>query len=246
VRVSRPSDRRSLSRSATRALDVLECFGKERRWLKAIEIARMLALQGSSANQLLKTMVDSAHLVFDARHKTYFPSPRLVGFTTLISEEFGTDDRLRLLVDDLYARTGLSVTLTTPNDLSMQILYIEMPAAQRTERGLRIDIFGSAIGSAYLASLSNREIRALVLRAGHAPDAIAGILQEAFKVRQDGYADGSGPDPEIWTIAFSLPPVSAPFPLVLGVAGDVQETKMRRDELRKIMRAAVNQRLDRG
>ena len=82
VRVKRPSERRSLSRSATRALDVLEFFGEARRPLRAVEISRVLGMHPSTTNQLLKTMVDSAHLVFDAHSKTYLPSPRLARFST--------------------------------------------------------------------------------------------------------------------------------------------------------------------
>ena len=82
----RPGDRRSLSRSATRALDVLELFGQERRSLRAIEIAKALGLHPSTANQLLKTMVDSAHLTFDAVAKSYLPSPRLGRFGGWMTE----------------------------------------------------------------------------------------------------------------------------------------------------------------
>lgn len=45
MRVKRPSERRSLSRSATRALDVLEYFGEARRPLRAVEISKALGLQ---------------------------------------------------------------------------------------------------------------------------------------------------------------------------------------------------------
>ena len=55
MRVMRAGDRRSLSRSATRALDVLEYFGQVRRPLRAVEIARQFSLHPSTVNQLLKT-----------------------------------------------------------------------------------------------------------------------------------------------------------------------------------------------
>lgn len=108
--MKRPSDRRSLSRSATRALDVLEYFGVARQPLRAIEIARMLGMQPSTTDQLLKTMVDSAHLVFDARSKTYLPSPRLIGFSGWIIETYGAGEVLRELVRDVQQRTGLLVS----------------------------------------------------------------------------------------------------------------------------------------
>ena len=71
VRTRRPGERRSLSRSATRALDVLELFGQVRRPLRAVEVSRALDMHPSSTNQLLKTMVEAGHLIFDARAKAY-------------------------------------------------------------------------------------------------------------------------------------------------------------------------------
>ncbi len=50
VNVRRPGDRRSLSRSATRALDVLELFGETRRPLRAVEMSKALGMHPSSMN----------------------------------------------------------------------------------------------------------------------------------------------------------------------------------------------------
>lgn len=238
-RVKRPGDRRSLSRSATRALDVLECFGTEQRWLRAIEIARKLGLQGSTANQLLKTMVDSAHLVFDARTKTYYPSPRMVGFAGLMTRAFGPVDTLRMLMTDLQSRTQLSISLTTPNGLFMQILRMEMPPGRNTERGLQIGLFGSAVGSAYIASLPDREIEELLIRAGLDPRALPAMLEMARKVREDGYADGTGPDETFWTVAMAIPAGLYPVPMILAAAGDKDEVKARSAELKGILSAAI-------
>jgi len=220
VSIKRPADRRSMSRSATRALEVLECFGKEQRWLRAIEIARMLGLRSSTANQLLKTMLDSAYLVFDVRTKAYFPSPCLTDFSSLMGRAFRGHDRLRLLVADLHVRTGLSVTLSTPNGLFMQILHIEMPSDQHTERGLQVGLFGSAIGSAYISSLSNDTIHDLGIRAGLDPLTLPSFLHAVQGIRHKGYADGIGPDEAVWTIAMPIPSGNSPMPLVLAVAGD--------------------------
>lgn len=231
IRLKRPSDRRSLSRSATRALDVLECFGSEERWLRAVEIARMLGLQGSTTNQLLKTMVDSAHLAFDVRTKAYYPSPRMSGFAKLMAKAYGTDDRLRMLMADLQIRTRLSISLTTPNGLFMQILRIEMRPGQNTERGLQIGLFGSAVGSAHMASLRDEEIEGLVARAGMGRKVLPKLLEMAHKVRQDGYADGVGPDARVWTIAVPIPKGHFPIPMVIAVAGSTEEVAPRVTEL---------------
>jgi hypothetical protein len=64
----------------------------------------------------------AAHLVFDARAKTYQPSLRLVNVSRWIIETYGADNGLRDLVYNVQRLAGMFVTLTVPNDLSMQII----------------------------------------------------------------------------------------------------------------------------
>lgn len=240
VRVKRPSERRSVSRSAIRALDVLEHFGQARRPLRAIEISQALALHPSTANQLLKTMVDSGHLVFDARAKTYLPSHRLASFSAWVVESYGGDERLRGLVRDVQAATGEIVTLTTPNDLFMQVVDQagHGPSGQPTERGLRVSVFGSAVGAAYLSTLANREIARLAERArlpaGEAQDALA----SAARIRACGFADGASLDGAFWSIAVPLSG-DFPTPLVLGLAGPEQRIRSDLRRLQAAMHAAI-------
>src|SRR3546814_9478802 len=79
-RIEWPGLKRNLSRSATRALDVLDYMAALGRPLRAVEVASGMELNPSSANQLLKTMADSGYLIFDPRLKLYHPSPRLSRF----------------------------------------------------------------------------------------------------------------------------------------------------------------------
>lgn len=246
VRVKRPSERRSLSRSATRALDVLEYFGQARRPLRAMEIAKALDLHPSTTNQLLKTMVDSAHLVFDARAKTYLPSHRLAFFSAWLVESWGGDERLRRLVREVAAESGEIVTLTTPNDLFMQILDVAgvPPTSQPTERGLRVSVFGSAVGAAYLATLGDAEIERLADRGRLPPAEIAEVLASAARIRAEGVAEGPSPDEAIWSLAAPLSAQGLRVPLVLGLAGPTARVHARSGELQAIMRAAIGRWLE--
>jgi DNA-binding IclR family transcriptional regulator len=243
VRVKRPGERRSLSRSATRALDVLECFGQARRPLRAIEISHALALHPSTTNQLLKTMVESAHLVFDARSKTYLPSHRLAGFGGWMVESYGGDARLRGLVREVQAATGEIVTLTTPNDLFMQVLD-QAGAAAGAERGLQISLFGSAVGAAHLATLTDAEIGRLAKRARLPAAETAEVLASAAEIRREGFADGPSGDGSMWSIAASLAGRGLPLPLVLGLAGPTPRVQAAREACRGAMRQAVARWLD--
>ncbi|TVV76711.1 IclR family transcriptional regulator [Sphingomonas solaris] len=243
VRVTRPDQRRSLSRSATRALDVLEVFGRERRPLRAIDVSRALDLHPSTTNQLLKTMVGSAHLTFEAGTRTYLPSPRLARFGAWMMEVFGGDEALRLLVRDMQAATGETVTLTTPNDLSMQIVdFIDAtcaPAAERAERGLCVSIFGSAIGAAYLSTLPDAEVRGLARRARIADREIEAVMDAVPYIRRAGVADAGTLGGTIWSVAAPLAQARFPAPLVLGLAGPADRIRPRLDTLRAAIREAA-------
>jgi len=241
VRVKRPNERRSLSRSATRALDVLEFFGQARRPLRAIEVSKALGLHPSTTNQLLKTMVESAHLAFDARSKSYLPSHRLARFSAWIVEAYGADERLFGLVRDVQSASGEIVTLTTPNDLFMQIL--DEAGAGATERGMRVSVFGSAIGAAYLSTLADAEIAKLAKRARIPAREAAEVLASLAGVRAEGVAEGPSREGAVWSLAMPLPARCFPVPLVIGLGGPAERVWPRRVEILTLMRAALARRL---
>jgi DNA-binding IclR family transcriptional regulator len=238
VRIKRPSERRSISRSATRALDVLECFGHARQPLRAVDIGRHLGLHPSTTNQLLKTMVDSGHLVFLAKGKTYLPSPRLTGFGAWVVETFGADEPLRKIVLELRDRVGMMVTLSTANDLFMQVLDWSAPPGRTAERGLRISLFGSSTGSAYLSTLERESLIKLAQRARIPGSEMGAILSGVATIRREGVADGpSGPN--LWSMAAPLPKRAPSIQLVLGLAGPARQVLPQRDTLKREMLDAI-------
>ena len=244
VRVLRVADRRSLSRSATRALDVLEYFGMVRRPLRAIEIGRRFELHPSTVNQLLKTMVDSAHLTFDAGSKTYLPSPRLARFSRWMIDTFGSDERLAGLLARIHAASDEIVTLTTPNDLFMQVIDligVDFAAddSDSAERGLRVSMFGSAIGAAYLASLPHSEVRRLADRARIPLGQHEVLLASLGQIRQDGFAQGPSRGDSFLSIAAALPGNDLGVPLVLGIAGPAERMRGKMEHLSEVLRSSM-------
>jgi DNA-binding IclR family transcriptional regulator len=248
VKVRRPGERRSLSRSATRALDVLELFGEARRPLRAIEMSKALGLHPSSVNQLLKTMVESAHLTFEAHLKTYLPSPRLAPFSGWMLANYGGDERFRRLLRQLNAASSEVATLTTPNDLYMQVLDVvgaELPA-EAAERGLRVSIFGSTTGAAYLSKLPKAEIDRLMARARISEDETSAILAQAAAVRKAGVADGPSGGGRYWSVTLALPTQLSPAPLIVGLAGPAERIKQNLARLQHLMRDTVEHWLSEG
>ncbi len=248
MRVMRAGDRRSLSRSATRALDVLEYFGQVRRPLRAVEIARRFSLHPSTVNQLLKTMVESAHLTFEARTKTYLPSPRLARFASWVVATYGSDEGLRRLIADIHALSNEVVTLTTPNDLFMQVVDLAGTDPESklgdgddsgAERGLRVSMFGSAIGAAYLSTLPNSEVRRQAERARIPAADHDNILKMMMTIRTTGFSDGPSAGGSIWSIAMPLPSRNDTVPLVLGLAGPVERVRPNLPQLAKALQSGI-------
>ena len=239
IKVKRPGERRSLSRTATRALDVLEQFGTRCRPLRAIEIARALMLTPSTTDQLLKTMVGSGHLLFDARHKTYMPSPRLVPFGAMITDLFGPDAGLRDLMAGLRQELGLVVTFSVPNDTFMQIVDAAIPEGQSAERGLRISVFGSAIGTACLSAMDDGEIERLAHRARLKDHELSGAREAIAVAREQGFSQGASVDGAIWSVAVPLRVPGMTGPAVLGTAGQVDRVLPQVPRLAEAMQRAA-------
>jgi DNA-binding IclR family transcriptional regulator len=230
-----------VSRSATRALDILEYFGQTRRPCRAIEIARALDMHPSTTSQLLKTLVDSAHLVFDGRGKTYLPSPRLTAFSSWVVENYGIQDRLHMLLHDIHATTGAIATLTTPNDLFMQVIdmvgSVDWPL--RAQRGFQVSVFGSpSVGNAYLSAIPDTEVERLSERARLPKRSLQMLLENVLRVRREGFAEGATPDGCLRSMAIPLPKTN-PVPMVVGLADRAERVQRNRDTLHEKMRDAI-------
>jgi DNA-binding IclR family transcriptional regulator len=222
----------------------MELFGATRRPMRAVEIGKVLETNPSTTNQLLKTMVGSGHLVFDARTKAYVPSPRLAEFSSWVVDTYGAGGRLRDLICKVRDLTGMVITVTTPNDLFMQIIDAAIPHADTAERGLRVSLFGSAIGSAYLSMLDQDAVARIADRARIPAGELHGILDGVTKIRDDGFADGPSADGQIWSIAMPLPLDGLHFPTVLGLAGPTDQVRERFEELVETMRAAIRDQFE--
>src|SRR5579859_7494960 len=97
---------RSCAVSAIRALDILGEFRRLRRPLRAVELVDALGFPTSSTDQLLKSLVESGHLIFNRRAKTYFPSARLSPFGSWMSGLYFGEDRISRALEEISVATG--------------------------------------------------------------------------------------------------------------------------------------------
>jgi len=233
-----PGGRRNLSKSATRALDVLDHFAKIQRPMRAVELGQALGYQTSSADQLLKTMVDAGYLVFDAKTKLYFPSPRLMSFGAWLEQSYYGEHRLREMMAVVHGETGAAVTLAVRQGHHMQLVdLVQSPELPHIVAfGSRIPILDSALGHALMAGWSDQQIDQFVRIAGrrhlHLDRRIGEIQREITGVRRAGFAaKASGTVNGIanWSIAIRLPNVQADVQLTLGITGPERELRPRQE-----------------
>jgi DNA-binding IclR family transcriptional regulator len=212
--------RRNAAKSAERAFDVLHYFGAEARPLRATEIRRAFHLSPSSADQLLKTLVDSAYLTFNAATKLYFPSPRLLRFATMLTRHYRGDGLLRLM-SQLQAETGEKVVVVTLCDVTIQLVdslnYGEFS-------GMKFDLDSVAghvlLGQFAPAAMRKTVERAVLLRRCKRENAAA-LVRAGSTARDSGYAAGrSLVIPECWTLSVPLPGKSSDVPLALSLIGE--------------------------
>jgi DNA-binding IclR family transcriptional regulator len=156
-------------------------------------------------------------------------------------DTFGAGGRLHQLIRHIEKRTGLVVTVTTPNDLFMQIIDSAIPEGQSAERGLRVSVFGSAIGSAYLSMLDEAEVARLADRARFSKDETKQIIKSVAQIRRDGFADGPIANEAIWSIALPLPMQGLSVPTVLGLAGPPEQMRANLAAYRQVMVEAIAQ-----
>lgn len=238
--IRHPGERRNISKSAVRALDVLEYFANVRRPLRATDIAHALDLHPSSADQLLKSMVDAAYLLIDPEGKVYRPSPRLMPFANWLAENYFGEDALSKLVAAVAARTGQIVTIAAPQGGWLQLVDVATPPALvgLVRKGSRVSIISSTLGAAFLAAHDDREIERWIDRS---PDNrhLTALARDELKAsvdaaRDNGFACGLGD--RLFSIAIALPRPRAGIQLVLGLAGRPEHIEPQAAELGEQLR----------
>ncbi len=241
--IRHPGERKNMSKSAVRALDVLEYFSVVRRPLRATDIANALDLHSSSADQLLKSMVDAAYLLIDSDGKLYRPSPRLMPFANWLAESYFGEDALSKMVTSLAARTGQIVTLAAPQGSWLQLVDVAAPPGfdGLVRKGSRVSAIGSTLGAAFLAAHPDREIERWIDRmpeARHIDAAARAELTQSINATRDrGFACGLAE--RLFSIALALPRPSSGVQLVMGLAGEVDYMEPRMADLADQLRRSA-------
>jgi DNA-binding IclR family transcriptional regulator len=237
-------------KSCARMIDVLEYFHERARPAREVDIRAALRLPKSSANDLLKTLLQRGYLTLDPATRTYFPSFRLAKFGSWLSNFYFGGDKLSRLMHELSEETGESVVLSAPSDCMMQILSMEDKAHRYDYlEGTFIDIVNTATGRACLMTKTNIEIMNIARRAARfrpqdkSPEALERVVQMIEGFRQQRYSCSVAPKTRDITIGVPLPPGHTPIPLFVGVGGSERSIKNREAAIAQAIYAAVDRNL---
>lgn len=252
ARVRGAGEMGNLAKSAIRSLDIVELLARGGRPLRAIEIASALSLSPSSTHQLLKTMMDSAWLIFDPLSKRYHLSIRAVNIGGSVDAAYFGPGAIERFAADIHRDLGMTPTISASQGSFMQIIDVfeaaPEPDLRRSSIGLRVPIFGSSTGAAWLSAQEDETVLAvarLCRRAlgGQAADS-AHILEIVQRVRAQGHAFGGvSPDDRIRAIALPFPPSRDGVILVMSVSAPTEEISERRDAIVALLKATIARNL---
>jgi DNA-binding IclR family transcriptional regulator len=243
----------NIAKSAIRSLDILELLARTGRPLRAVEIASALGISPSSTHQLLKTMMDSAYLIFDPVSKRYRPSLRAANFSGALATTHFEPGAIGRLIGALHQALDSTVTISASQGEFMQIVDVFEPgdaesALRQKSIGLRVPIFGSCTGAAWLAAQSDEMVLStarLCRRAlGEQADDSERILEFVRRVRAQGHAFGGvTPDEATRAVAVAFPPGRDGTVQIMAVSAPAEEMDERRDEIARVMRDEVSRHL---
>jgi DNA-binding IclR family transcriptional regulator len=240
-------------KSAGRVLEVLELLSNVRKPLSASEIGRLLNYPKSSTNVLLKYLTNLGYLSFDPNTLYYFPSLRVTSLGAWIPAAlYGMGDAASLL-QEVHDVTGETVTLSMRSGQAMRFIRV-LPGsffiALKMDEGTVAPLFGTSVGSAFLATRTPAEVERLAetaraaARTRVARQAIEQTLASLPQVRSSGYSvTFASLFPDTGAVSMPLPPASDGNVLVLGVGGLSERIRRNERAIVRAMRTAVTTHL---
>ncbi|MFT6958094.1 MAG: DNA-binding IclR family transcriptional regulator [Halieaceae bacterium] len=184
-------------KSCARVLEVLRLFSESKRSLSAAEVCQHLGYPKSSANALLKSLVQLGYLSLDTESIRYFPTLRITRLGDWIPGVLLGSGEASGMLQSLHNATQETVTLSMQNGLYMEFIRVIVGAfsiALQMKEGHRAPLFGTSVGTAALSAKEDSAIRDLYDRAAgmqeenHPTDSLEDVMQEVRLARERGYA----------------------------------------------------------
>ncbi|WP_426958952.1 IclR family transcriptional regulator [Muricoccus radiodurans] len=234
-------------KSARRTVEALELFAETHRPASVSEMARHLGAPLSSTSVLLAGLARLGYLEQDPVDRRYHPTLRVMLLGGWLQDRLLGEGSLLRLMEDLRARTGLTVLIGLQRGAAVQyILALRRPSAEGSERmraGVLRPITRAAVGRALLMNQPEREV-ARILRRANAEEMdparrlpAARLLEELGRSRDRGWAESAGAvRAGLSVLAMPLPPLPDQPPLAIGLGGECAAVETGRRSLIRALR----------
>ncbi len=245
---------KNIVKSVARVLEVLELFAQEREPMSGTQICRALNYPKSSANAILKSLVELGYLALNPDNLKYFPSLRVTYLGEwLPGQLLGTIETTKLL-ESLHEATHETVTLSMQNGFYMQFIRVlpgTFPLSLRVSDGFMVPIFGTGVGAAYLSTITDQAIDNLYKRAlrrgvpDDRPVTLESVMVDVAAARKDGWVRAYDRIlPDTGAIAAPLKTRAHDQRLVIGIGGLSARMRRSEDEIVKKLKHVIRQHSD--
>jgi DNA-binding IclR family transcriptional regulator len=190
-----PSTEPDSTSSLARGLNILECFGQEKRNRYTLsELAKRLKVPKSSIYRLLKTLSRMGYLRYEEHSKHYYLGVRVLSLGFALLEGMELREIARPYMEMLSHECNKTVNLTILD--GMEMVYVERVGVRSIRAynigvGSRIGLWNSAVGKAALAYMDPGRV-AEMLKKAEKDSAFAGdrkaFMNTLTEVRKNGFA----------------------------------------------------------
>lgn len=240
---------------ARRVVEVLEFFDENHPQATVMDIVRRYDRPQSSTSELLSSLVDLGILYKDAQSRSYRPTPRAALLGGSVQASIVRDGRLTLLLDRLYAQTGLSVALFGMVGVEVQVFNSRIAKKDLNDKiganlcgGSMENLTDSAAGQLLLSTLSRPRREGIIRRlnaeaaGNHVP--YAEMLERIDQFERAGKATGvSGFGAGARISAALLPVYAVDQPMAVGfVYGANQNVDL--EALEATLKSAIMQMVE--
>jgi len=185
------------SKSLAKGLKVLSLFNRSTPALNQTEIAKRTGMNMTSTFRYISTLVEMGYLEKEESTKLIRPSIYCLVFCNNLMRATDHLHLIRTMVDDIHSRYNMTIDVALAVDENVMRIY-NRDAADTLTYSLpdftRNCLHNTALGKAYLSSLSEEELTAridhlhLTAKTGHTIIDRDILLEELLKSRQKGYA----------------------------------------------------------
>lgn len=193
----KPEHESGVVKSAQRVFEILELFERLQRPARVAEIVELTDIPQSSASMLLRSMLKLGYLNWNPESRTYTPSLRVNMLGGWVHDEIFPRSLLRLAMQEISEKTGLTVVLGQPNNRFVRYAHVIMPNNEwgsYIHLGMERPLIGSSLGFALLSGLDDELITRIAISTLNSPYQTQGtqsldqVHDTIKKVRQLGYA----------------------------------------------------------